>query len=98
MPAASPNRSKRRPVPISRLQSEILRVIAASRDPESFVAGGVPINRSGPRYSADLDIFHDRQERVAVAALADAATLSSAGFTVTWLRQQPATYSASIRL
>jgi hypothetical protein len=57
----------------------------------------VPINRSGPRYSADLDIFHDRQERVATAALADAAILKDAGFDVTWLRQQPATYSASVR-
>ena len=41
-------------MPISKLQSDILRLIAAKRDPESFVAGGVPINRSGPRYSADL--------------------------------------------
>jgi hypothetical protein len=62
-------------VPISRLQSDILRLIAAKRDPESFVAGGVPINRSGPRYSSDLDIFHDREERVAEAALADAEIL-----------------------
>jgi hypothetical protein len=84
-------------VPISRLQSDILKLIAAKRDPESFVAGGVPINRSGPRYSSDIDIFHDRQERVANAALADAAILRDAGYEVTWLRQQPATYSASIR-
>lgn len=85
-------------MPISRLQSDILRLIAAKRDPESFVAGGVPINRAGPRYSADLDIFHDRQDRVAEAALADAKILADAGYQVTWLRQQPATYSASIRL
>ena len=84
-------------MPISRLQSDILRFIAAKRDPESFVAGGVPINRSGPRYSSDVDIFHDRQERVADAALADATVLKDAGFDVMWLRQQPATYSASIR-
>ncbi len=84
-------------MPISKLQSDILRVIAAKRDPESFIAGGVPINRSGPRYSADLDIFHDRQERVADAALGDAAVLKDAGFEVRWLRQQPATYSAAIR-
>jgi len=84
-------------VPISRLQSDILLVIAAKRDPESFIAGGVPINRSGPRYSSDVDIFHDREERVADAALADAAILKDAGFDVAWLRQQPATYSASIR-
>ena len=85
-------------MPISRLQSDILRLIATKRDPESFVAGGVPINRSGPRYSADLDIFHDRHERVAEAALADAGILTDAGYEVTWLRQQPATYSASVRL
>jgi hypothetical protein len=85
-------------VPISKLQSEILRVIAAKRDPESFVAGGVPINRTGPRYSADIDIFHDRQDRVAEAALADAKILADAGFEVIWLRQQPATYGATIRL
>jgi hypothetical protein len=66
-------------VPISKLQSDILRLIAAKRDPESFVAGGVPINRSGPRYSSDLDIFHDREERVGEAALADAEILRDAG-------------------
>lgn len=85
------------PVPISKLQSDILRLIAANRDPESFVAGGVPINRAGPRYSADIDVFHDRQERVAEAALADAAILVTAGYDVEWIRQQPATYSAAIR-
>lgn len=84
-------------MPISRLQSDILRLIAAKRDPESFVAGGVPINRSGPRYSSDLDIFHDREERVAEAALADAEILRGAGYDVAWLRQQPATYGASVR-
>ncbi len=50
-----------------------------------------------PRYSSDIDIFHDRQERVADAALADAEILRDAGYEVAWLRQQPATYSASIR-
>jgi hypothetical protein len=97
MRAASPNRSSRLPVPITKLQSDILRFIAAKRDPESFIAGGVPINRTGPRYSADIDVFHDREERVAEAALADAAALTLAGFDVRWIRQQPATYSASVR-
>jgi hypothetical protein len=97
MHGALPSRSSRPLVPISRLQSDILRLIAARRDPESFVAGGVPINRSGPRYSADLDIFHDRQARVAEAALTDAAILADAGYEVIWLRQQPATYGATVR-
>jgi hypothetical protein len=85
-------------VPISKLQSDVLRLIASKRNPESFVAGGVPINRAGPRYSADIDIFHDRQERVAEAALGDAKILAAAGYQVHWLRQQPATYSATIGL
>lgn len=85
-------------MPITKLQSEILRVIAQLRDTESFVAGGVPINRSGARVSSDLDIFHVRQERVAEAAAADASILAAAGFTVRWIRQQPAIYTAEIRL
>jgi hypothetical protein len=84
-------------VPISKLQSDILRLIAANRDPESFVAGGVPVNREGPRVSADIDIFHDREDRVAAAALADAKLLTDAGYDVIWLRQQPAIYAATIR-
>lgn len=83
---------------ISKLQSDILRLIAAKRDPECLVAGGVPINRSGPRCFADRDIFHDRQDRVADAALADAKILTDSGYEVIWLRQQPATYGATIRL
>ena len=63
-------------MPISKLQSDILRLIAAKRDPESFIAGGVPINRAGPRYWDDIDVFHDRQERVAEAARVDAAMLA----------------------
>ena len=83
-------------MPVSRLQSEILRLLASRRDPESFVAGGVAINRAGPRISRDIDIFHDREERVATTALEDARVLASAGYTVRWLRQQPAIYSAAI--
>jgi hypothetical protein len=87
---------KRLPVPVSKLQSELLRLLASRRDPESFVAGGVAINRTGPRISRDIDIFHDREERVATTALEDAQILSDAGYAVSWLRQQPAIYSAAI--
>ena len=65
-------------MPIDDIQSEVLKAIARHRDPESFVAGGVPINRDGPRFSKDIDIFHDRKERVLLAADQDAATLASA--------------------
>lgn len=54
------------------------------------------INRDGPRYSADIDIFHDREESVAMAADADAALLAESGFTVRWLRREPGIYAALV--
>lgn len=79
-------------MPISKLQSELLRLLSSKRDTESYIAGGVPINRLGPRFSDDIDIFQDREARVA-----DAKILVDAGYQVEWIRQQPAIYSASIR-
>ena len=83
-------------MPLSKIQSDILKVIAGSRDAESFVAGGLPLNRSGPRFSEDIDIFHDREERVALAANADATLLAAAGYHVQWLRREGAIHSAEI--
>ncbi|ARN81967.1 hypothetical protein [Methylocystis bryophila] len=84
-------------MPLSKLQSEILCLLAAHRNPESYVAGSLPLNRSGPRFSGDIDIFHSREEAAAAAALSDAAVLTQAGFTVEWLRQEPGLYGAEAR-
>jgi hypothetical protein len=84
-------------VPLSRLQIEILKLLALHRDPESFVAGSTPLNRNTLRYSGDIDVFHDREERVAAAALSDAQALEAAGYSVTWLRQLPSIHTAQIR-
>ena len=65
----------------------MLRLLAAHCDPESYVAGATPLNRNTTRYSDDIDLFHDREERVAVAALHDVSVLEAAGYRVTWLRQ-----------
>jgi hypothetical protein len=74
-----------------------LRLLAAYRSPDSYVAGSTPLHRDGPRFSADIDIFHDREERVAAAAAEDAAILAAAGFTVEWLRREPGIHAATIR-
>jgi hypothetical protein len=74
-------------MPLTKGQIAALATIAAARDPESYVAGSTPLNRTQVRYSADIDIFHDREERVAAAAEADAATLAAHGFDVKWLRR-----------
>lgn len=83
-------------MPLTSLQSDILKLLASQRDPESFLAGSTPLNRNTLRYSGDIDVFHDREEKVAAAALGDAKALEQAGYSVTWLRQLPSLYSAQI--
>ncbi len=83
-------------MPLSKIQIDVLRLLASHRDPESYVAGAKPLNRAAPRYSNDIDVFHDREERVAAAALNDAETLAAAGYRVSWLRQLPLTYTAKV--
>ncbi|UFN49331.1 nucleotidyl transferase AbiEii/AbiGii toxin family protein [Roseomonas sp. OT10] len=62
----------------------MLRLLAAQRSPDSYVAGGVAINRQGPRFSGDIDIFHDSVERQESAVKADEAALAAAGYALTW--------------
>ncbi|HEV3197224.1 MAG TPA: hypothetical protein VGZ73_04940 [Bryobacteraceae bacterium] len=76
-------------MPLSRIQTEILKLLASHRNPESYVAGSTPLNREAPRYSGDIDVFHDREELVAQAAEADAAVLQEHGYTLQWQRRQP---------
>jgi hypothetical protein len=80
-------------VPLSSIQIDVLRLLASRRDPESYVAGAAPLNRDALRYSADIDVFHDREERVAAAALGDADAIKAAGYDVSWLRQLPLVYT-----
>ena len=84
-------------MPLTKIQIQVLGILAAHRDPESYVAGGTPLNRDSVRFSADIDVFHDREERVATAAQNDAQVLTAAGLQVTWLRQLPLVYSAEVR-
>jgi hypothetical protein len=85
-----------RAVPLSKIQADVLRLLASHRDPESYVAGAAPLNREGGRYSEDIDVFHDREERVAAAARADRETLDAAAYRVSWHRQLPLVYAAEV--
>ena len=73
-------------MPLGKFQSDVLRALAAQRSPDSYIAGDVAINREGPRFSGDIDIFHDSEARLEAAATADAAALMAADYTVTWGR------------
>jgi len=84
-------------VPLSKLQSEILRLLAAHRDPENYVRGSTPLTRNAPRYSEDIDVFHDREERVTQAVQQDTVILQEHGFSLQWLRREFTFYSVLIR-
>ncbi len=83
-------------MPLSKIQTGILRLLASHRDPESYVAGAAALNRDAPRYSGDIDVFHGREERAAAAAAADVQTLEAAGYAIKWIRREPAIYTAEV--
>jgi hypothetical protein len=96
MDGGLPSGSRRFAVPISRFQSDVLRSLAAQRSPDSYIAGGVAINREGPRFSGDIDIFHDSEARLESAAKADTAALTAAGYSVTWERVREGKREATV--
>jgi hypothetical protein len=72
-------------VPLGKLQSHLLRLLASQRSPDSYVAGAIALNRDGPRFSGDIDIFQDDGERIVAIAESDAAIITKAGFDLAWL-------------
>ena len=50
-----------------------------------------------PRYSADLDLFHDIEDSVAHSAATDATTLGTAGYELSWLLRTPTFHRAVVR-
>ena len=46
------------------------------------------MNLASPRFSADIDVFHDREERVASAVAEDTEALLAHGYCVDWLRRE----------
>ena len=85
-------------MPLTPFQSDTLRLLAARRSPESFVGGGTVLNAgdNSPRFSRDLDLFHDVETSVATCAETDAATLRDAGYSVAWLLRQPLFQRAAV--
>lgn len=84
-------------MPLSNFQSRVLRLLAVHRNPESYVAGAAPLARSGPRFSSDIDLFHDRELAMQAAVEADVATLTRNGFQIDWTRRFPTIFSAVVR-
>lgn len=71
-------------MPLSPLQIDVLKLIAANRSEASHFAGGVVLNAppDAPRFSHDFDIFHEAEIEVARASTVDVASIRNAGYTV----------------
>lgn len=71
---------------------KVLKLIAANRSPENYLAGATVIHRAAdtPRFSQDLDFFHDVADSITQSAERDTASLSQAGYDVSWLLRTPA--------
>jgi len=69
-------------MPLTEFQRRLLAVIAATRSPHSYLAGGTALHfaPNSTRYSHDLDIFHDEVRQVAEAFQNDRALLESDGY------------------
>ena len=48
------NRLSEPVVPLSKIQIDVLRLLAAHRDPESYVAGATPLHRNTARYQFNM--------------------------------------------
>jgi hypothetical protein len=78
-------------MPLGAFEREILRFLAANRNPDSFVAGATILNRApdSPRRSQDIDLFHDTAESVATAVTRDRAVLEAHGYELQIVNAQP---------
>lgn len=85
--------SKAPAVPLTKGQVAALQAISSNLDANSHVAGSTPLNRDQSRFSSDIDIFNDSDERASKAADQGAASLIAHGFKITWIRRSGGTHT-----
>jgi hypothetical protein len=86
-------------MPIGDFEREVMRLIAANRNPDSFLGGATVLHQhpDSPRSSRDVDLFHDTTESLAQASERDLATLQAAGYEVEVSKAQETFRRALVR-
>ena len=71
-------------MPLTEYQRCVLRLLAANRSPDSYVAGGTLVHQGDatPRDCIDIDLIHDPAASVVACAAVDIATLEAHGYRV----------------
>jgi hypothetical protein len=77
-------------MPLGPFESEVLRLLASNRNPDSYVGGATVLHQApdSPRASADIDVFHDTAPAVHDAAARDTETLQATGYEVRIVSRQ----------
>jgi hypothetical protein len=77
-------------MPLGDFEKEVLRLLAANRNPESYVAGATVFLRreDSHRQSQDIDLFHDTMQSLKLAARQDAAVLQQNNYQLDWTERQ----------
>ncbi|HEY3857852.1 MAG TPA: nucleotidyl transferase AbiEii/AbiGii toxin family protein [Verrucomicrobiae bacterium] len=77
-------------MPLGDFEKTLLRLLAANRNPESYIAGATVFLRreDSHRLSQDIDVFHDTVKSLKQAATQDAAVLQSHRYTLAWVETQ----------
>lgn len=85
-------------MPIGSFETEILRLLATNRNPESFIGGATVLNQrdDSPRSSEDIDVFHDSEASLQYGAEKDEETLRENGYNVEVLLNRPSFYRARV--
>ncbi|MBN1899701.1 nucleotidyl transferase AbiEii/AbiGii toxin family protein [Candidatus Sumerlaeota bacterium] len=83
-------------MPLTEPQKRILKILASRRSPENYLAGATVLHRAedSPRFSEDIDFFHDIADSIAQSAETDASTLKHFGIDLEWLLRTPTFYRA----
>lgn len=84
-------------MPLSSLQSRVLRLLATHRNSESYVAGASSLALDGARYSRDIGLFQDRELAMQDASDDYPALLEQSGIVVEWVRRLATIRTAWIR-
>ncbi|MDR3455800.1 MAG: hypothetical protein P4N60_00020 [Verrucomicrobiae bacterium] len=85
-------------MPLGDFEKGLLRLLAANRNPESYIAGATVFLRreDSHRQSQDIDVFHDTVNSLKKAAAQDAAVLQAHGYTLAWVENQESLQRATI--
>ena len=79
-------------------EQRVLHLLAANRNPESYVAGATVFLRreDSHRQSQDIDVFHDTVQSLKQAAAQDAAELHKNDYTLEWTDVQDTVQRATV--